>query len=232
MKRKKLNGHANGRDHDEAVPKKLPTTVVVVKPQKVAVRPGSSNTNQLRMLNSYDPAVHPKQVLEMAMNGATEREIRITIGVTQPIFDMWRARHSAFAAALAVGPDAKLADDRVQRSLFEMANGYEQPATKIFMHEGVPVAVDYVEHVQKNVAAAKAWLANRDPLNWARNPEHAQPQSAPSVLNVKMIQGMDVEQLKAVVQLLRQALAPITAQSGLKRLDAVDITPEEVKEPA
>ena len=63
MKRKKLNGHANGRDHDEAVPKKLPTTVVVVKPQKGAVRPGSSNTNQLRMLNSYDPAVHPKQVL-------------------------------------------------------------------------------------------------------------------------------------------------------------------------
>jgi hypothetical protein len=144
---------------------------------------------------------------------------------------MWRARYPEFASALVIGKDASLADARVERSLFEMANGYEQPAVKIMMHEGEPVVVEYVEQVQKNVTAAKLWLANRDPSNWGRNPEQSQSALSPSVLNVKMIQGMDAGQLRAVIQLLKQTLAPMQAQ-GLKRLDAIDITPEPVKEPA
>lgn len=236
----KANGYANGHDkdkplkngHDPEAIEELPARKAVItatKPHRVRIKP---HTDKMKMFHSYDAAVHPKQVLEMAMNGATEREIRTALGISQPVFDMWRARHAAFAAALAIGPNSKLADDRVQRSLFEMANGYDQPATKIFMDEGVPVAVDYVERVPKNIAAAKLWLANRDPANWGRNPEQGAQQLTPSVLNVKMIQGMDVEQLRSVVQLLRGVLAPTAAAGGLKRLDAVDVTPEPTKETA
>lgn len=225
--RKKLSKTEAG---DEDEPKPRQTIVVSAEPRKLPIKSKMHNAT-MRMFESYDPATHPQKVVEMAMNGATEREIRTALGISQPVFDMWRARHAAFSAALAIGPDAKLADARVQRSLFEMANGYEQPATKIMQIDGEIVAVDYVERVQKNPMAAKAWLANRDPHNWGRNPENATPLAPPSVLNLKMIQGMDMEQLRAVVGLLRQTLAPITAQSGLKRLDVVDAVAEEVKEP-
>lgn len=231
--RKKLNGSkTNGHDKEPLdEPSKKQTVVVATTPRKMPVKSKLHNAN-MRMFESYDPEVHPAEVMKMVLNGATEREIRTSLGISMPVFDMWRARYSEFAAALVVGKAGSLADERVVRSLFEMANGYDQPATKIMQIEGEVVAVDYVERVQKNPMAAKAWLANRDPQNWGRNPEHAQPLQAPSVLNVKMIQGMDVEQLRAVVQLLRQTLAPITAQSGLKRLDVVDAVAEEVKEPA
>lgn len=230
----KLNGKANGHDKsakavENEPPKPQQKVVVATTPRKMPIH---VNTNQSRMFESYDPAVHPAEVMKMVLNGATERDIRTSLGISMPVFDMWRARYSEFAAALVVGKAGSLADERVARSLFEMANGYDQSATKIMQIEGEVVAVEYVERVQKNPMAAKAWLANRDPQNWGRNPEHAQPLQAPSVLNVKMIQGMDVEQLRAVVQLLRQTLAPITAQSGLKRLDVVDAVAEEVKEPA
>lgn len=233
--RKKLSKKNGANGHDESDKPKAnghdkSKTLVVTATE--ARRFAAINDRRQKLINSYDPEEHPKRVMEMVTNGATEREIIAALGISQPVLDIWRARHSTFAAALLIGKETSMADARVQRSLFEMANGYDQPATKIFLHEGEPVIVPYVEHVPKNVAAAKAWLANRDPLNWGRNPEHAQPQSAPSVLNVKMIQGMDVEQLRAVVHLLRQTLAPITAQSGLKRLDAIDITPEKVEETA
>jgi hypothetical protein len=59
---------------------------------------------------------------------------------------------------------------RVERSLYERANGYNYDAVKIFMPAGAkePVVVHYTEH------AAFIWLKNRDREHWrdVQNVEH------------------------------------------------------------
>jgi hypothetical protein len=57
---------------------------------------------------------------------------------------------------------------RVERSLYERANGYNYEAVRIFMPAGSeqPVVVHYVEHCPPDVGAAFIWLKNRDPERW------------------------------------------------------------------
>jgi hypothetical protein len=65
---------------------------------------------------------------------------------------------------------------RVERPLYERANGYNYPAVKVFMPAGSkqPVVVHYTEHVPADVGAAFIWLKNRDPEHWrdVQNVEH------------------------------------------------------------
>jgi hypothetical protein len=57
---------------------------------------------------------------------------------------------------------------RVERSLYERANGYNFEAVKIFMppNREKPVYAPYVEHVPPDVTACIFWLKNRDPQHW------------------------------------------------------------------
>jgi hypothetical protein len=65
---------------------------------------------------------------------------------------------------------------RVERSLYQRANGYNYEAVKIFMpaRSKQPVVVHYTEHLPPDVAAGMFWLKNRDPDNWrdVQNVDH------------------------------------------------------------
>jgi hypothetical protein len=65
---------------------------------------------------------------------------------------------------------------RVERSLYQRANGYNYEAVKVFMPAGSkqPVVVHYTEHCPPDVTAAFIWLKNRDPDRWrdVQNVEH------------------------------------------------------------
>jgi hypothetical protein len=70
-----------------------------------------------------------------------------------------------FRNALKVGKAE--ADNRVERSLYESANGYSYDAVKIFCDKnGNVIKVPYVEHVPPDVTACIFWLKNRDPEHW------------------------------------------------------------------
>jgi hypothetical protein len=62
----------------------------------------------------------------------------------------------------------KEANDRVERSLYQKANGYSYDAVKIFMPAGAkkPIYAPYVEHVPPSDVACFFWLKNRDPARW------------------------------------------------------------------
>jgi hypothetical protein len=78
----------------------------------------------------------------------------------------WRAKHPEFLEA--VKTPKGIADDRVERSLFERATGYAHNAVKIFMPAGTdkPIIVPYVEYVPPDTTAATFWLKNRKPAEW------------------------------------------------------------------
>ena len=59
------------------------------------------------------------------------------------------------------------ADDRVERSLYQRANGYSHPAVKTFMtRDGKTVEHKYTEHYPPDTTAAIFFLKNRRPDRW------------------------------------------------------------------
>ena len=111
---------------------------------------------------TYRPE-YAEQARKLCRNGATDREIADILGICVRSFYRWRAEHDAFAEALKVGKE--LADDRVERALYERACGYDYADVKIFHPAGAkePVIVPVTVHVPADVGAAKQWLATRRP---------------------------------------------------------------------
>lgn len=100
----------------------------------------------------------------MCEQGATNTEIARELGITTATLHRWRIRYPEFCSALQSGK--AISDDRVERSLYERANGYEYKAEKIFCQDGKIIRAKYTERVPPDVAAAFIWLKNRRPNDW------------------------------------------------------------------
>lgn len=166
-------------------------------------------------MKKYDPELHPKLVMAMVANGALEKEIITALNITKRVFDIWYVTYPEFAAALVIGDDISLANARVERSLFEMANGYEMDAVKIFNDGGDILKVPYKEQVPKNFNAAKYWLSNRSPDKWAKNDDGINKTT--NTLNVNMVQSLGTEELQSLLKFLKGAVS--TPSKGMVRLD-------------
>lgn len=98
--------------------------------------------------------------------GATDQEIADTFDVDVRTIYRWKHDHPDFCQALKMGKD--IADERVERSLYQKAIGYEQEAVKIFMPSGAeePVYAPFREKVAPDTTAAIFWLKNRRSQDW------------------------------------------------------------------
>lgn len=109
-------------------------------------------------------AEYIEQARKLCKLGATDQEIADFFEVSVRTIYRWKASHDEFCQALKAGKDE--ADDRVERSLFARANGYE--------HEEVDIRVIGQEIVQTPIrkfyppdtTAAIFWLKNRRPGEW------------------------------------------------------------------
>jgi hypothetical protein len=110
----------------------------------------------------------------LAKSGATDADLADAFQVRISTIRLWMNIYPEFSEAIRVGKDA--ANKRVERSLYERANGYNYEAVKVFMPAGSkqPVIVHYIEHCPPDVGAAFIWLKNRDPDRWrdVQNVEH------------------------------------------------------------
>ena len=149
------------------------------------------------MYNSLMPAGRPTEyapeyvtkVLEMAERGATDFEIADSLGVSVRTLYRWKAQHEDFRQSLKIAKD--VADERVERSLYQRAVGYEQDAIKIFMPAGAasPVIAEYVEKVAPDTTAMIFWLKNRRSQEWRDREikEHVGPDGGPIQFVTKSI---------------------------------------------
>lgn len=103
---------------------------------------------------------------EVCLLGATDQELADVLQVSVRTISYWRAKRPEFAAALKAGKDE--ADERVERSLYQRAIGYEQDEVKIFMPAGAdePVYAPYRAKVAPDTTAAIFWLKNRRSKDW------------------------------------------------------------------
>lgn len=115
----------------------------------------------------YNAILHPALAEAWAAAGRTEEEIAEKLGISSRTLSRWKDSHEEFCHALKAGKIEP--DDKVERSLFERATGYNNPnAVKIFMPQGAvsPVYAPFTEHYPPDVTACIFWLKNRRPEKW------------------------------------------------------------------
>ena len=116
------------------------------------------------------PTVYEDSYAEQARKicelGATDQEIADFFEVDVRTIYRWKHDHDGFCQALKTGKD--VADERVERSLYQKAIGYEQDEVKIFMPGGSeePVYAPYRAKVPPDTTAAIFWLKNRRGADW------------------------------------------------------------------
>lgn len=107
-----------------------------------------------------------KQSEKLTALGATDQEIADFFEVDVRTVYRWKHDHPQFCQSLKDGKEQ--ADERVQRSLYQRAIGYEQEEVKIFMPGGAdkPVYAPYRAKIAPDTTAAIFWLKNRRPEEW------------------------------------------------------------------
>jgi hypothetical protein len=121
----------------------------------------------------YDPKF-VKAAKILARLAATDEQLAAAFDVHVDTIRQWSIIYPEFSEAIKAEKAA--ANNRVERSLYERANGYNYEAVKVFMPAGSkqPIVVHYTEHCPPDVGAAFIWLKNRDPERWrdVQNVEH------------------------------------------------------------
>lgn len=109
---------------------------------------------------------YAKQAEKLSALGATDQEIADFFEVDVRTIYRWKNVHDSFCQSLKVGKD--IADERVERSLYQKAIGYEQDEVKIFMPGGAsePVYAPFRAKVAPDTTAAIFWLKNRQAAQW------------------------------------------------------------------
>jgi hypothetical protein len=114
------------------------------------------------------PTKYRPEFVQLAKNycelGATDAQLAKYFEVDEKTINTWKLKHPEFLQSLK---GAKLlADEKVERSLFERACGYSVPEEKIFCTNGEVTVVATTKHYPPDTTACIFWLKNRKPDDW------------------------------------------------------------------
>lgn len=104
------------------------------------------------------------QAEKLAKLGATDIEIADFFEVDVRTLYRWKTENDKFCQSLKSGKDE--ADDRVERSLFARANGYEHDEVDIRVVAGALVQTPIRKYYPPDTTAAIFWLKNRRGGEW------------------------------------------------------------------
>lgn len=152
--------------------------------------PPKKNPRKAGRKSDYN-STYPKIAAKAAQTGATDEEIAELFEVSTRTLHRWKLEHPEFCHSLKAAKE--LADERVERALFQKAIGYRFQAVKIFMPGGStePVYAPYVEEAAPDTTAAIFWLKNRKPEEWRDKQEVTGANGGPiSVVNEIVLRGV------------------------------------------
>lgn len=104
------------------------------------------------------------QAEKLCRLGATDMELADFFDVDVRTLYRWKGEQEAFCQALKAGKGES--DDRVERSLFARANGYEHDEVDIRVVAGEIVQTPIRKYYPPDTTAAIFWLKNRRPAEW------------------------------------------------------------------
>ena len=105
-----------------------------------------------------------EQAKKLCALGATDIELADFFEVEVRTLYRWKGEHPEFCQSLKVGKD--VADDRVERSLFSRATGYEHDEVDIRVIGGDIVQTPVRKFYPPDTTAAIFWLKNRRGADW------------------------------------------------------------------
>lgn len=114
--------------------------------------------------SKYDPDFCQQARKLCEAFGATDRQLAEFFEVSEATLNNWKTAHPEFLETLKIPKD--IADQRVEKSLYQRALGYSHEAVKIFQVDGEPLVVPYIEHYPPDSTACIFWLKNRKKAEW------------------------------------------------------------------
>src|SRR6516165_675532 len=147
--------------------------------------------------------------------GMTDQEVADLLGVNPSTLYRWRAQYRQFSRAFRLGKE--LANNRVERALYERAIGYDYEVEKQIMTRHGPQMLRWREHLPPDVTAALAYLKNRRPDRWrdTHRIEHT---------------GSPYDHIESAAE-LRALLQAQARKLGLLDHSVLDVTPTQKTEP-
>jgi hypothetical protein len=110
------------------------------------------------------------QAEKLCKLGATDIEIADFFNVDVRTIYRWKTENDKFCQVLKSGKDE--ADERVERSLFSRATGYEHDEVDIRVVEGQIVQTPIRKYYPPDTTAGIFWLKNRRRDQWRDKQEH------------------------------------------------------------
>ena len=104
------------------------------------------------------------QAEKLCRLGATDIEVADFLEVDVRTLYRWKGEHEEFCQALKAGKE--ISDERVERSLFSRATGYEHDEVDIRVVAGELVQTPIRKFYPPDTTAAIFWLKNRKPSDW------------------------------------------------------------------
>lgn len=105
-----------------------------------------------------------EEARQQCEEGATDQELADYFGVSVRSLYRWKNTQPEFRQALKAAKDQ--ADDRVERSLYEKAIGYERDEVDVRVVGGDIVQTPLRKFYPPDTTAAIFWLKNRKPEQW------------------------------------------------------------------
>jgi len=103
-------------------------------------------------------------LLLLAQEGLTDKKMAKIIDVKEQTLNNWKKAHPKFFESLKKAK--KVADESVERSLYERACGYEHPDVHISNYQGEVTITDVIKHYPPDPTSMIFWLKNRQPDKW------------------------------------------------------------------
>lgn len=149
-----------------------------------------------------------EQARKLCTLGATDEEIAKFFEVCVRTVYRWKHDHDAFCQALKAGKAQ--ADDRVERSLYHRALGYQHEDVHVSNYQGEITVTPLVKYYPPDTTAGIFWLKNRRPDEWRdkQDHEHTGRDGGP------LLEVNDTELAQRVASLLVAAAAGGNSGSG------------------
>lgn len=129
-----------------------------------------SDNKKLTWPEEMFASINMVQVKLLAEKGCTDKFMADFFGVTLSVWQQWKSKHYVFKVALKTWKD--VADEKVEKSLYEKACGYSHPEEKIFVDKGDVIKVQTVRKYAPDTGACSLWLTNRKPEEWCNTIKH------------------------------------------------------------
>lgn len=115
-------------------------------------------------VSTYNADVHCNMAIVAGQAGMTDQEFADVIGISRAVLHEWRKNFPEFKKAFNGGK--KYSDEKVVKSLYERAMGYEYQETEISDGPKGVTTKQQNKQMAPDVTAQIFWLKNRRPEEW------------------------------------------------------------------